>query len=163
IAGLARGWPRGRSATLDTATETALLRILPALSLTARGQLVRLAGRWGSGGLEKYAAEIAANLKATAGDESKPDAARADAARQWVELHPEDDPAVQTLLGLITPRTSPELATGLIDAIGQSTAPRAGRDLVTSLATLTPAARPAALRQLLGRADWTRALLDGIE
>jgi putative heme-binding domain-containing protein len=34
---------------------------------------------------------------------------------------------------------------------------------VASLAALTPAARPAALRQLLGRADWTMAMLTGIE
>jgi putative heme-binding domain-containing protein len=163
IAGLSRGWPRGRSATLDTTTETALLRYLPEIGQAARGQLVRLAGRWGSGGLEKYAAEIAANLKATAFDESKPDAARAGAARQWIELRPDDEPAVQALLALITPRVSPELASGLIEAVGQSTAPRAGGELVASLAVLTPAARPAALRQLLGRTDWTLALLAGFE
>src|SRR5262249_13156388 len=126
-------------------------------------QLVRLAGRWGSGGLEKYGAEITASLKSTAGDEAKADTPRADAARQWIELQPDDEQAVETLLGLITPRASPELATGLVEAVGQSTAPRAGRDLVARLGTLTPAARPAALRQLLGRADWTLALLGGID
>jgi putative membrane-bound dehydrogenase-like protein len=163
IAGLARGWPRGRHATLNAATEAALLRYLSALGQAARGQLVRLAGSWGSGSLQKYATELAASLKAIAGDEAKPDAARADAARQWVELHPEDQAAVQALLGLITPRTTPDLASGLIEAVGQSTSPRTGRDLVEALAALTPAARPAALRQLLGRADWTLALLGAID
>jgi putative heme-binding domain-containing protein len=70
---------------------------------------------------------------------------------------------VQTLLDLTTPRTSPELATGLIEAIGLSTSPRAGRDVIDRLGTLTPAARPTALRQLLGRADWTALLMDGFE
>jgi uncharacterized protein len=163
IAGLARGWPRGRAASLDEATEASLVRFLPSLGQVARGQLVRIAGPWGKGALEEYAAEVAAGLRATVEAETKPDAARADAARQWIELRPEDEDAVQTLLGLITPRISPELATGVLEAVGRSSASRAGRDLIDRLASLTPAARPAALRLLLGRADWTVSLLSAIE
>jgi putative heme-binding domain-containing protein len=51
----------------------------------------------------------------------------------------------------------------LLEAIGRSTSPRAGGDLIDRLATLTPAARPEALRQLLGRGDWTTALMEAFE
>jgi putative membrane-bound dehydrogenase-like protein len=163
IAGLGQGWPRGRSAAIDEATESALVRFLPSLGLAARGQLVHLAGGWGRGDLEKYAAEIAAGLRATVADASKPDAVRADAARQWVELRPDAEGVVQALFGLITPQIAPELATGLLEAIGRSAAPQAGRNVIDRLAALTPAARPAALRQLLARRDWTILLLDGVE
>ncbi len=142
VAGLAQGWPKDRTATLDPTTEAALVRFLPSISQTARGQLVRLAGGWGGGALEKYAAEIAAELKANVADEAKPDAARADAARQWVELRPADDVVVLALLDQVTPRVSPELATGLLEAIGRSVSSQGGRNLADRLGSLTPAAPP---------------------
>jgi uncharacterized protein len=163
IAGLSRGWPKDRPATLDDATEGALVGLLPRLSPAAKGQLVWLVGSWGSKRFERFGAEIAGSFLATARDESRPDAARIDAARQLVEFRRRDPEAARELLELVTPRTSPALAAGLIGAIGRSEAPGVGAILVERLAARTPGARPVAIRALLGRADWAAALLDGAE
>src|SRR6185295_14430371 len=63
----------------------------------------------------------------------------------------------------ITARSSPQLATGILDALGSSQAPYLGPTLLKNLRGLSPTARAAAVRVLLGRADATRALLDGID
>ena len=64
---------------------------------------------------------------------------------------------------LLTPRTSPELAQGLLDAVARSEAAETGPALVEMLGTLTPGVKRAALRTLLGRTDWTELLLAAIE
>ena len=163
IAGLARGWPEGRPASLDAGSEETLGRLLPRLAPEARGALVGLANRWGAKGLERYTAEIAGSLLAQASDESRPDEARIDAARQYVELRKKDPDAARELIALVTPRTPPALATALIEAAGRSEAPGVGAILVDRLGALTPGVRPVALRALLGRGDWTAALLEGVE
>src|SRR5262249_54087218 len=73
-----------------------------------------------------------------------------------------DKETVQTLLDLITPRTPPELAAGLLGAVQGSTAPGAGRLILERLPGLTPSARAVGLGVLLSRPEWTRALLDGV-
>src|SRR5262249_16826658 len=86
VAGLPRGWPRDRPAKLTEEQGRSIFALLPMLSPGARSSLVGLASRWGSKGLEKHTGEIAATLLATVRDESKGDAARADAARQLVDF-----------------------------------------------------------------------------
>jgi putative membrane-bound dehydrogenase-like protein len=161
--GLAKGWPKDKPARLDDAAEAALGRLLARLGSEGKGQLIALAGRWGSRGLAQHAAEIVAEFLAAASDETKPDAARVEAARQVITLQPKDAQTVRTLLGLLSPRSSPEFTAGLIDAIGKSESAEAGVALIEALPTLTPSSRPEALRVLLGRADWTPALLDAID
>jgi putative membrane-bound dehydrogenase-like protein len=163
LAGLVRGWPRDRTAKLDDGAEEALARLMVKLSPEGQGQLIGLAQRWGSQGFEKHAAQIAETLLATARDEEKPDADRIAAARQLVALKAGDEAIVGELLGLITPRTAPELSAGLIDAASRSESPKAGAVLVEGLQALAPAARAQAIRVLLGRADWTPALMDAID
>jgi putative heme-binding domain-containing protein len=162
IAGLARGWPQGRPARLDEDRERALTRLAAALPPAARGRLVGLASRWGNNGLARYSAEIAAGFLATARDESRPETERAAAARQLIELRPDDADATSRLLDLLSPRTPPGLAAGLVEAIGRSEAPSVGTLLTDRLGAMTPNVRQAALRALLGRSDWTAALLDGV-
>jgi putative membrane-bound dehydrogenase-like protein len=163
ITGLSRGWPKGRPARLDAATEMALKPLLDRLSLGAQGQLVGLVTRWGSRAFERYAAEISESLLAMVRDESKTESNRIEAARQLIEFRRNDAEAAKALLALITPKTAPGLATGLIESIGHSEAPGTGPALIETLATATPTIRPAALRVLLGRGEWTAALLDAIE
>ncbi|HEX8199825.1 MAG TPA: c-type cytochrome, partial [Isosphaeraceae bacterium] len=163
LGGLARGWPRDRPARLDAASEDAMSRLLATSTPEARGLLVGLAIQWGSQRFEAEAARVAATFLASAQDESTPRAERVDAAGQLIRFRPSDPAAVEALLGLITPRTAPALASGLIAAIAQSQAPEAGPALVAALPTMTPAVRPDALRVLLGRSDWTEALLHGVE
>jgi putative membrane-bound dehydrogenase-like protein len=163
IAGLARGWPKGQPARLDKDQEQAMTRLASTMSPSARGRLVGLASRWGNNGVATYTAEIAAGFLATARDESRSEPERAAAARQLIELRSADAEPASQLLELITPRTPPALASGLIEAVGRSEAPGVGVLLTDRLGSLSPDIRQAALRSLLSHTDWTAALLDGAE
>ncbi|MFO0954526.1 MAG: hypothetical protein U0835_25870 [Isosphaeraceae bacterium] len=138
VTGLLRGWPRDRAPTLNEAEEKAMVALLTRLSPNNRGSLVGLANRWGSKGLEKYSGEIAGSLLAAARDESKDDAARASAARQLVEFRKADPKTAESLLEMITPRTAPALASGLVAAVAACpTPPPPRRPLVDRLGLLT--------------------------
>jgi putative membrane-bound dehydrogenase-like protein len=163
IAGLARGWPKDQPAKLDAQADKALADLAPRLPLATRGQLVLLSERLGSKALAKYAAEIAASLLTQVQDEKASDTARSAAAAQMIDFRPGDAKVVSQVLALITPRTSPELARGLLAALGHSEAPSVAPALVKALPALTPGIRPAAVRVLLNRPAWTGALLDGLE
>jgi putative membrane-bound dehydrogenase-like protein len=161
VAGLARGWPENKSLARDSQAEKALVQLFPKLSSASRGQLVELAARWQSRALEQHAAEIAATFLARIRDEKLADRARVTAAIQLIDLRRSDNATARQLLELITPRTSPELARGWMEALTHSDASALGAALVDVLPSLTPSARAAGLSTLLGRADWTTALLDG--
>jgi len=163
IAGLARGWPSDRPVTLGDASVESVARLLGSLAPQAKGQLVGLATRWGSQKFERYASEISGSFLTLARDEAKPDNARIDAARQLIAFRKTDLEVARDVLALITPRTSPALAAGLVEAVGQSDSPGAGALVVDQLAALTPSVRPVALGALLSRADWTAALMNGID
>ena len=163
VAGLARGWPKDKPPTLDDETDRALVVLLTKVSPGARAQLVALAGRWGSKAIEAKAGEIAATFLTSAGDDKLAEPARIDAAKRLVDFRPNDPAMVEALLAMITPKTSQVLAIGLIDAAGQSLSPAVGPTLVKKFATLTPIVRNAAVLNLLSRAEWTSAFLDGVE
>jgi len=163
IAGLAKGWPKDKPARLDPATEEALVQLIPKVSPVGRGQLVSLATRWGSRMLEKYGAEIVAAFLAQVHDEKLDDKARIAAAGQFIDFRRTDREAAGELLKLLSPRTSPELATGLIESAGRSEAASVGSDMIAAMPSVTPAVRQAAVRTLLGRAEWTQALLDALD
>jgi putative heme-binding domain-containing protein len=163
IGGLAKGWPKTKTVALRGETEQAMEKLLAKLSPAGKSQLLRLAAGWGSQGLAKYAAAVAEGLFATTTDEKRADADRIAAARQYIEFQSADGKAVEQLLALITPRASPALAVGLIDAAGASTSATLGPALLKQIAGLPPSARAAAVRTLLGRVEATRALLAAID
>ena len=163
IAGLAKGWPKNKPAAISTETEKLLGRLLVRLSIGAKGDLVKLAGAWGSKTFEKNTAEIINSLLATVADEKASDAVRGASARQLIEFRPADKAVVEPLLEAISPRTSPELATAILDALGDSSSEVVGPALVKRLSSLPPSARAAALRALVARPASTRAYLDAVE
>ncbi len=55
------------------------------------------------------------------------------------------------------------MTAGLIEAVGRSEAAEIGAALVKATPSLTPTARTAALRVLMSRAEWTAALVDGLD
>jgi uncharacterized protein len=163
VAGLVKGWPKDKKPTLDDATDKAMIELLTKVSPAARAQLVSLASRWGSKAIESHSSEIASTFLAVAQDDKKPEADRVDAAQRLIEFRPLDAKAAETLLSLITPRTSQGLATGLVDAVGKSEAPLVGKALVDRLGAMTPTVRTEAARALLSRSEWTSSFLDGVE
>ncbi len=163
IGGLAKGWPRDKTPKLDADAEQAIAGLLPTLSPEARGQMLGLASRWGVKGLDGFVAGLARDFLAAASDASKPEAARIDAARQLIDLRKTDPQAARDVIALVTAKTPPDLASGLIDAVARSDSPEVGPALVDAMGPMTPAARKASILALLGKTDWTNALVSGIE
>jgi putative membrane-bound dehydrogenase-like protein len=163
VAGLVKGWPKDRPADLGGEGGEVIATLLPRLPAGSRGPLVSLAERWGVSELDRQIREIAGTLLAAASDEGRDDEARSTAAWQLIDFRPADVSAAGSLLDLLTPRTPPALASGLVAAVGKSTAPEVGRLVADRLPTLTPAVRGEAVRALLGREDWTLAFLDAVE
>ena len=163
IAGLSAGWPKDKPAKLDEAAEKSLLDLLNQLAPAQRGLLVNLAARLGSKALESHVAEIAKGFLSVASDDKAKEADRIVAAKQLVEFKKLDADTTTRLAKLITPRTSAELSSGLVEAIGLSESPAAGETLIASWPTLTPTVRQTAMRGLLARADWTKSLIAAFE
>jgi putative membrane-bound dehydrogenase-like protein len=162
-AGLAKGWPKDKPAPANEHLDEALKALFARVSPAAKADVISLATRLGSKGFEKSTAETVASLLATARDEKAPDDTRVTAATQVIELRPGDASTAAELLKLITPRSSPALSGGILKAIGKSEAKEVGAAIVEGLDALTPAARAEALKALIARADWTSALLKGVE
>lgn len=163
LAGWQRGWPKDKPLALDATAEERLAALFKKASPAMRSRLITLASRWGSKKLDEYASEIAGSFLALIKDDKQKDSERIAAAGQYVEFRKNDAAIAPELLKLITPRTSPELAKGLVEAVGRSEAAEAGKALLEQLAGATPNVRQAAVRILLSRADWTKALLDAAE
>lgn len=160
LAGLTKGWPRGQRAKLDEAAEKAMASLLPTLPATSRSQLTQLAKLLGSTSFEKQSAEAIKTLIATVVDAKQADNARVAAAVQLIDQQVDD---LDMLLDVITPRSSPALAVGILDAVGSSTSSKVGEALIKRMNVFTPQARSAALRILLSRAETTRQFLDAVE
>ncbi len=163
LSGLTKGWPKDRVAKLSNESEQTLLTLVKRLPPEDRGKLVTFASRIGSKSLESHVAEIAKGFATIAGDDKQIDADRISAAKQLVEFKRSDANTAASLAKLITPRTSAELANGLVEAIGLSEASAAGETLIASWPTLTPTVRQTAMRGLLARADWTKSLIAAFE
>jgi putative membrane-bound dehydrogenase-like protein len=163
LAGLARGWPRNKPAAISDESEKQLARLVVRLPIGARGDLVKLAGAWGTRALEKYGGEIVKSLTDTLADEKAGDEARAAAAHQLIAFRPADKDVIETLLDAVSARTSPELGAAILDAVGDSSSEAVGPAVVKRLGALPPSARGAALRVLLGRPAATRVYLDAVE
>lgn len=162
VEGLAKGWPKGRTAALDDGGEKALPALLKSLPAGARGNLVRLASALGSKEFEKYGREIAESLLAAVTDAQRSDDQRAESARQLIGFRSSDAQAVAAVLDQVSARTSPALAGGLIDALGASESEAVGTELVKRLPSLTPSSKAAAVKVLLQRPKATTVLLDGL-
>ncbi|MFO0809103.1 MAG: PVC-type heme-binding CxxCH protein [Gemmataceae bacterium] len=162
IRAFASEWRRSEPPTLNEDLEQNLDRLAGRLSPERRGLLVKLATAWGSKRFEKYLAEAAGALLAKVKDESASGEQRATAARELIGYR-SDKETVQTLLDLVTPRSPPELAVGVLRAVQESNVSTAGGLILERLPGLTPAARKAGVAVLLTRPDWTRTLLDEID
>jgi putative membrane-bound dehydrogenase-like protein len=161
--GLASNWPRGHKLELSEPTEKSLLAHLESYSAGTRGQVVRLAGVWGSKAFEAHIAGIVTALAADLKNADKSDADRVAAARQLVELKPDDAGVVESLLESITAQSGVGYSTGVLEALSASTTEGIGGALVDKLDSLTPEVKRAALRSLLSRPATSLALLAGFE
>lgn len=163
LTGLERGWPRDGKLALNDDQEAPINALFDHLPAQARAPLISLAVRWGVKSVQKRLADLSATLLAAAGDDKAQEADRLIAAGQFVDLRRQDARAAEELLQLITARSSPEFVKGILESVGKSEAAETGPVLVRSLPQLTPSLRQTALRVLLGRSDWTIAILDALD
>jgi putative membrane-bound dehydrogenase-like protein len=163
LAGMAAGWPADRQPALDQATVDRFVARMDALEPAGQQALALLAQRWGFGErVEPVLARLRESLAAEAGDESRPDRDRIASARRLAQLNP-DRRALEALLGLIGPKASPALSSGLLDAAAQSGSPELGEVLLASWDRFTPDVRRQTIETLLRRPEWTRNLVDALE
>jgi putative membrane-bound dehydrogenase-like protein len=163
LTGLASGWPEGRKVEMDAGAKAELAGLQAKLSPGAVPQLAALLRVWGQAdAVRGLTAGLKKGLLARLADDKLGDEVRLAAARDLMTLG-DDEATVNALLEQITPRSSPGLTRGLLEALGDCSFAAVGTGLVSRWPELTPAARSAALALLLRRTAWTRALLDGLE
>jgi hypothetical protein len=161
--GLMSGWPKEKSPSLTDAEKQTLTSLMQALPESARDRLLALAQRWGQPDL--FGASIASiidSLRKQVTDKALADEQRAAAAKRLVGLEDNSD-TVELLLEQVTVLTPPALATGLINALGESRITRTGEAVTGHWAQFTPAVRRAAIALLMRRGEWAMALLDTVD
>ena len=181
LEGLISGWPQEKPLGLTSADKQSLTALMQALPEIARDRLLALAQRWGQPDLFGTSVPtIIASLKEQVADASRNDADRAAAAKRLVGL--DDKPEVWKLvLDQVNLLTPPDLAIGLVNALGDSrdgtVGQRSGdRDsrnrgrgsptaeaIIEHWAKLTPTVRRAAITMLMRRAEGASSLLQAVE
>jgi putative heme-binding domain-containing protein len=163
LAGLAKGWPAEKAPTLDEKTQGEVVALMDTLDTEAQPQLALLAQRWGFGErIEEVLSGLRAKLAGEVADSERDDSRRIAAARRLMQLNP-DRGTFDALLGNLTARTSPTMASGLLDAIGQASSDEVAPVLIERWNQLTPSLRKQVIEILLRRPEWSRALVDAIE
>jgi putative membrane-bound dehydrogenase-like protein len=162
VTGLERGWPKDKPVRLGDAGDDALVKLFEQASPAVGSRLAALSSRWGSSKLEQFASKIASGLLTVIKDETKPDKDRVAAAGQLIDFRRTDGELAGELLEIVTPRTSPDLARGIVEAIGRSEAGAAAAPVIERFSALSPAVRGVAIRILMSRGEWTSALIDAI-
>jgi putative membrane-bound dehydrogenase-like protein len=163
IDGLNKGWPKDKQVKLTADEERVLIRLFERSGAGMQGVLISLAERLGTNVLDRYGEQVAAKYWEVMESPETTIDGRLQIAQQLVAFRRTDDAIASRILDLITPRSSPELAAGLLDALRQSESPAVASGVIERMGKWTPAIKPAALRLLLSRAEWTRALLDAAE
>jgi putative membrane-bound dehydrogenase-like protein len=163
LEGLDEGWSENKTPSLDEKTRDDLVALTPRLGASGQLHLARLAGRWGMAGrFEKAMAGLRKTLLAIVADESKSEKERIDSAQHLAQIQP-DRSMLDSLLVEVSPKASPALASGILDAAGLATTPDVARVLVEHWSQLTPTLRQKSVTILLSRPEWSRALLDALE
>jgi putative membrane-bound dehydrogenase-like protein len=161
--GLMSGWPSDRSPFLGDAEKRTLTSLMESLPESARDRLLALTQRWGQPDLFGTSiVSIIGSLRKQITDSASSDDQRAAAAKRLVGLEDNTDTA-ELVLQELTVLTPPALATGLINALGESRILATGEAMTAHWAQFTPAVRRAAIAVLMRRGEWAMALLDAID
>ena len=163
VAGLSRGWPKGEAIAFGKRSKEEIVGLMARLPVASQGDLIAFVQRSGSDVLDDAMDQVVAALMAVIEDASAAGEARSEAAARLVSMRPADGEAALEVLELIDARTSPELAEGLLAAIGLSKGEGVAEALVERATTLPPAVRDAAFRVAVGNSEWVSVLVDLIE
>ncbi len=162
LEGLTSGWPAGTAPTLETADKALLAGLASELPDAPRANLAALLAQWGvTGDAVIDVQALAVSLAARVLDDASSSAARVGAAERLVALGQEAT-LLRAAAAVLAPNTEPELAVGLVRALGQSARPEVAEALLSQWSTLGPRAQRAAVSVLLRREASTVALLERI-
>jgi uncharacterized protein len=163
LEGLAAGWPKDRTPKLDEATHDTLVALMPRLNANGQLHLAALAGRWGlAARFEKALVGLRKALFASVADDKRTEKERIESAQRLAQMHP-DRATLESLLAVVSPKASPTLSAGILEAAGQATSPELANLLVEHWNQLTPRLRQQGAGILLRRPEWSSALLDALD
>ncbi len=163
LEGLIDGWPVNQPPSLTASDRTALAAVMNALPDTVKDRLLVLAQRWGA--LDLFGANVAAiieGLRAQVLNASLDSTARIMAAGRWVTLDDSPEPA-RAILGQVGLLTPPNLANGLIAALGESRTTNTAVAMTEHWPKFTPNMRRTATTVLIRKGDWAMALLEAVQ
>ena len=163
LQGLIEGLPPKFDVKSTVGMDKAFVSIIEHTSGAARSKVVRIAGTCGSKVLESYSKEIIDSLLSVIANEDSSTADRVTAAAEAVGFQSGNETVLVAVLDAINLQAIPELATGLIEAAGQSTVDNAGVLIIERTERMTPQMKATAVRVLLARPASTSALLKAIE
>ena len=163
VRGLIAGWPRDYRLESTDVMEASLLKLLEQIEPSSKGKLLQLASLCGSKALETHAKEIVDSLLKVVNDADSKTEARIDAAEEAIGFQSESTDLLAAVLDTINLQTQPDLAAGLIESAGLSTAKDAGKMIVDRTEQMTPSMKATAIRILLSRPATTTALLNAVE
>ncbi len=161
--GLMTGWPEDKPPVLNASQKQTLESLMQSLPESARDRLLALAQRWGQP--ELFGTSITSildSLNKQIANASLADPQRAAAAKRLVGLQDKPE-VVETVLKQITLLSPPALASGFINALGDSRNNRTGQLITEHWSKFTPAVRRNAIAVLTRRPEWAMALLEAVQ
>lgn len=162
LSGIAAGWPRDYQVDFDATAKEQLVNLFERLAVDQQGRLIQLTAMWGTEALEGKITELTGSLLQQVQDDSLQDEKRVGSARQLVAMQPASDRVIDDLLESVTPRTSPTMTSGLLDALRASRSPNLATALIVKAKSATTTVREAAVRVLLSRPSTTAELIESI-
>ncbi len=140
-----------------------IVKLLDRVPADAQASLLRVAARWQVSNLEAQLTKVTEQLAKTLKNEDATATQKIAAATSMIGMRPTSDDAVQMVLDLIGPQADPDLANGLLKAVGESRAKSVVDRMVALASGGTPAVRAAAISTLLARAELTEGLLQAMQ
>ncbi len=163
IRGLNAGWQPTATVENSAAIDDALEQLVQHIPLGERALVLQLADRWGSRRLDGYARNITDNLFRELDDTQRSEADRIDAARRLVQFRPADRDSASAILSRIQPQTEPNLAVGLVAALGAAQLDDLGALILTEWENWSPLVRRQSIETLLSRRLWAESLVGALD
>lgn len=164
VEGLVAGWPVvTEPVDLNADTENALVAIVESTPVAEIGPLLRLGALLGSSELGKYSAAFTEQLQTKIDDIELASANRVAAAEEWLAISADKEEAVAGLVERLSPQLAPEVSTGVIRSLANTTAENVATQLLDVWPTMSPAQRSDIVAVLMAKPDTTLALLEAIQ
>jgi putative membrane-bound dehydrogenase-like protein len=163
VEGLVAGWPtESETEDINPNAEKALVAVAESTPVAEMGPLLRLGAMLGSSKLGKYSAMLAKQLQTMVDDVELDAADRVAAAEEWLAISSDKEETVASLVERLTPQLVPDVSTGVIRSLANTTAENVATQLLDVWSTMTPAQRTDIVAVLMTKPNTTFALLNAI-